>query len=268
MRNQFAAAEAPFSFFDAFDGRKIRLTDHFSHLDTATWRLHTYREPLPGEIGCFASHLALWKHAVCNDEPVVVLEDDCQLDAAFSLALDAVRRTIRSLGFVRLESFERRNRLRITAPAHRVGRIDRFGLHYLCDVPLCLLGYAVSPGAAARLIAASEVLSSPVDKLVQRTWEHGVPIFALSPGPVAPSARAGMSTIGSRTKRRDLTTMLKRAGYKGIGEIRRAIFNHAQLERWRETMATESGDWDFRAEFRDSDPNSAAAAAKVGELGG
>ena len=233
VREQFAAAEVPFSFFDAFDGREIRLTDHFSHLDNATWRLNTYRKPLPGEIGCYASHLALWKHAVLYDEPIVVLEDDCRLDAAFPRALDAVCLTIRSLGFVRLESFERRDRPRITAPAHRIGHIDRFRLHYLCDVPLCLLGYAVSPGAAARLVAASQVLSSPVDKLVQRTWEHGVPIFALSPGPVAPSADAGTSTIGARARQRDLGTVLKRTAYKGVGEIRRALFNHAQLKYLR-----------------------------------
>lgn len=235
MREQFCAASIPFLFFDAFEGDNVRLEDHFSGLDRTTYRLNTYRSPLPGEIGCYASHLALWKLAVRLGEPIVVLEDDCRLESDFCLSLRIASTLVESLGFIRLEQYRRStNKLHLGRRHSRILTIGTFDVHYLLDVPLCLLAYALSPSAAAQLIRASEILKSPVDKLMQRTWEHDVPIYALSPSPVAKSSCAEHSTIGDRSRRqRNLITMIRRAVYKLRGELRKAAFNRSHLLRLR-----------------------------------
>jgi len=89
----------------------------------------------------------------------------------------------------------------------------------------------VSPSAAAKLVAASRRIASPIDKFVQRTWEHGVPIFGLSPASVTDSAFASDTTIGIRktNKKGKVALAFQRAGYKISGEIRRRRFDKEQL---------------------------------------
>jgi glycosyl transferase family 25 len=230
---QFRRAGLSFSFFDAIRGDGICLHDHFDGIDRTTYRLNTYRDPLPSEVGCFASHRALWRLSAESREPLLILEDDCELYAEFESAAPLALSLANELGYVRLESVQRSVRPRLSARPRRISAIRSSDVHYLSDVPLCLVAYAIGPDAAARLVDASRTLSSPVDKFVQRTWEHGVPVFAMTPPPVGSSHCARRSTIGDRSqKHRDLSWMMRRAGYKAMSEIRRMTFNREQLNRW------------------------------------
>ena len=90
----------------------------------------------------------------------------------------ASRALTREFGFVRIQSLQR-GRRRFTP---KVVRNDsELALHYLADVPLCMLAYSIDPSAAAALIESSAYLTAPVDKFMQRTWEHGVPVFGIAP---------------------------------------------------------------------------------------
>jgi len=71
-----------------------------------------------------------------------------------------------------------------------------------------------------------------LDKFMQRTWEHGVPLFGISPQLVDTATLAGDSTIGDRShKSWDLRLLTLRALDKVRGRIRRRAFNAAQLQR-------------------------------------
>lgn len=245
MREQFRAKDLPFSFFDAFDGTHLDFRNHFTAIDFDTFRLNSYRSPAPGEIGCYASHLAIWNLAVYLDEPIVVLEDDCRLENCFRDALRVASTLVESLGFIRIEGFRRSTRALRLEPAYdRVLTVGDFGVHYLRDVPLCLLGYVISPAAAKKLVNASATLKSPVDKFIQRTWEHDVPIYALSPSPVSKCETAGISTIGDRSqKHKDPITIFRRAIYKSTAEVRRAAYNRAHFRQLRKS------DWQLRIDI-------------------
>ena len=228
---QFRDIGLPFEFFDAVDGSN-GLDGYFDGIDERTYRLNTYRDPLPGELGCYASHLALWQRAVDLDEPIVILEDDCKIEHNFLDALSAVARVIQEFGFIRLQGFSRATPLKSVQPSHFVAQIDSFGIHYLSNVPLCLLAYAVSPASARQLVKSSIRIKAPVDKFVQRTWEHGTPIFAMSPECVTTSDLAAATTIGSRKtrKKNKVGLAFRRAHYKLKGEIERRRFDKQQLE--------------------------------------
>jgi glycosyl transferase family 25 len=234
VATQFRNAGLPFRFFDAIEGSRA-LEQYADAIDRRSYRLNTYRDPLPGEIGCYASHLALWKQAAATREPMIVLEDDCEIATNFPDALRVVEDEIERFGFIRLQSFKRRLSLKFLPASHVVAEFSGFEMHYLSDVPLALLAYAVSPASAAKLVAASETIAAPVDKFMQRTWANDVPVFALSPVSVKASAFCRQTTIGRRRRRKKTRVgiALRRAAYKLRGELERRRFDNEQLSLLR-----------------------------------
>jgi glycosyl transferase family 25 len=235
-RREMAAAGVGFRFFDGVEGGSDPGT-HFDAYSAPLYRINTRREPMSGEIGCYASHLALWRHCIALGEPVLVLEDDFQLLPGFAANLRQIEAATRDHGFLRLETFDRpRRRFSLRPPrrAQKVREYGAFSMHYLSSVPLCMLAYAISPSAAAALVEASATLRAPVDKFMQRTWEHRVPLFGISPPLVCTAALAGDSTIGVRPpkSRRPLLMILRLLDRIG-GRIRRHRFNVDHLRRLR-----------------------------------
>ena len=140
------------------------------------YEINARRPPLASEIACYASHRAVWCRCVELGDPVVVLEDDFRLLPSFASALPRLAALTREFGFIRIQSLQRARRRFIP----NVVRNDReLARHYLADVPLCMLAYSISPSAAAALIEGSACLKAPVDRFMQRTWEHGVPLGRL-----------------------------------------------------------------------------------------
>lgn len=220
-----------FEFFDAVRGSDDP-SQHFSSTSAWQYRLNTRRDPLPNEVGCYASHLSMWKKCVALNEPIVIMEDDFVAQETFPEAVETAGKLIDRCGFVRFEEFRRDPRLsRSRQGAHSVLTSGQFELFYLSDPPLCLTAYAVNPAAAGALVAASQTLIGPVDKFMQRTWHHGAPIFALSPPSITVSEHAAASTIGSRReKSKNPVVLLARLFYKSADQIRRNRFNMRQLK--------------------------------------
>lgn len=224
-----------FEFFDAISGERASET-RSQALDVHTFRLNTQRNPISNELGCYASHRGVWQLAVDRGQPLIVLEDDFTTLPPFMRALPVLDRLMYEYEFVRLESLQRRHRAplkRVRPIAYRLRNIRGFELLYVSDVPTCLTGYAISPRGAERLLRASRTIVAPIDKFVQRTWEHGVPVHALRPAIVTPALQHGGSTIGARKhlKQRNPRLLLARSLYKIRGEIQRLRFDREQLAR-------------------------------------
>jgi glycosyl transferase family 25 len=219
-----------FEFFAAVDGSCF--SRYVNGFDRWQFRLNTRRDPLPGELGCYASHVALWRVCVDMAQPIVVLEDDFELNPEFRDVIAELETLVSTFGYIRLEPSERRRSMfkRLQPDSYDVLRFNDRILKYLSDPPLCMLAYAISPEAAASLLKASGTLSAPVDKFLQRTWEHETPIFALSPAIVRHADHAASSTIGDRSRKsRNPYLLLRRLIYKALGEVRRYKFDARQL---------------------------------------
>ena len=231
---QMAECGIEFEFFDAIEGA-ARQSDWFQGIDHRLFAINTRRhDPTPGEIGCYASHLSLWKWAVDHDQPVVILEDDFQLEPEFAKVIDDLEPLVNQFGFIRLQSMHGPRAIlkRLRPAAYAVLRRDGLSVHYLSDPPLYALAYAISPEAARTLTRASTTLFAPVDKFIQQTWIHETPIYALSPAVVSMSPQAEHSTIGGRrNKSINPYVLLSRVIYKGIGEFRRLGFDRKRSAR-------------------------------------
>ena len=228
---QLEQANLDFHLFDAVEGAAF-VSKHSIEINRRLYRLNTLREPLATEIGCYASHKALWRTCMVLDEPILILEDDFQLAAGFSDSVPVIKSLTETHGFIRLETCDRRRKplKKLRPAAYHVLSHKESKLYYLSDVPLCMLAYAISPVAASSLVKASATLIAPVDKFLQQTWVHGTPIYALSPALVDKSSCAANSTIGAR-QRKSLNPRLRlsRALYKGLGELKRIGFDKRHL---------------------------------------
>lgn len=224
IRAQFESMDLPFTFFDAVDVRR-RQVDYFRAFDVRRFELNTGRNPLTAEIGCYASHLTLWRTCLVLDEPILILEDDAALDARFENALPFVEREIGSLGFVRLESNKKR-----LGPTVAAG--SAFSARYCHSYPFSAMAYALSPVVARSFIEHSQTFAAPVDKFIKDFWVHQQPLYQLSPAVVAESdVGIRTTTIGKRElpRHRRLATRARRMSYKLVCSLNRFRFNLGYL---------------------------------------
>jgi glycosyl transferase family 25 len=232
VARQFDRVGLPFSFADAAVGNEGRRG--FAAVDERRFLLGTGREPAPGEIGCFASHRRLWQACVDRNEPVVIMEDDAQLEAEFPAALGAARTLIDRYGFLRLADEGARTCTK--TPIHSHGG---FVVHYCSRYPYGALCYAVAPRVAAAFLARSRVLASPVDLFIKQFWAHGQPLFALCPYSVSGSVLRHDSTIEYRGKGTpSLALKLLRTRERVSDAVQRALFNRHMIAAWTSTTGT------------------------------
>lgn len=184
------------AFFDALTA----LPPFLSH-DAVAARRVLARDLTAGELGCFASHAALWReHAAARDDAVmVVLEDDVMIDPQFFARLTAFAARLPNAGLVRLYA-------KAPAPARIVGFVDGRHVVRYRGGAYGTQAYLLRPSAARALAGIARVVR-PVDDAMDRFWEHKVPSLGVHPFPVLEIGFASTIEAARRT--------LPRAGTPG-----------------------------------------------------
>jgi glycosyl transferase family 25 len=208
MAAQLAAVPGlDWAFFDALTALSGDL-----HYDSRVARATLRRELTPGELGCFASHAALWRRiaALPPGEAMVVFEDDLLIDPDFLAGLEGFAAAVAGHDYVRLHA-------KAPAPATVIGRAGGRHLVRYRGLAFGTQAYLMRPPAAQRLLASISRVVRPVDDEMDRYWAHGVPNIGVFPFPVV--ERALPSSI--EAARRGLPP----AGWRDIGYQRRRIVN-------------------------------------------
>ena len=221
---QLDAAGIEFDFLDAVRGEDILADESFRSYDATRFFLNTGRLPSNGELGCFASHRLLWRRCVEIDEPVLVLEDDVELHGDFRAAVEEVARHIGEYGFIRLQEEYRASRFPVV-------RCGRFTLSRYRKASYGTACYAISPAVARSFIARSGCFRAPVDLFIKNFWEHGQPLYALTPYTASLSGLSRLSAMHGRRKRRSTRITALRAATKTGWYARRWLFNAVQIYR-------------------------------------
>ena len=215
---QLQAAQLNYSYFDAINGHD-GYAPFFASYDERAYLINTGRRATPGEIGCYASHLALWKKCVELDEPILIMEDDFLLDPLFAAAVATTEKIILKYGFIRLHTETR-------ARKKKLETLGDFSLYVYTKMPQCLMCYALTPAVAQAFIASSKILVAPVDGVVKKTWEHQQPLYGLLPYTVHDGAQSHVTTIKGRLKAdRNLWLRVLRFVTKIDWMVQRAVFN-------------------------------------------
>lgn len=188
--------------------------------DPAATRRTIRRDLTRGEIGCFASHVGLWRELASQsqDAAMVVLEDDLLIDPGFFAGLEALAVAAPHIDYLRLHA-------KAPAPARVIGRIAGRHLVRYRGVAFGTQAYFLRQPAAARLTASITTITRPIDDEMDRYWAHGVVNLGVFPFPVL--ELAGPSTIESA--RRGLPPATWRdSGYlarRAAESLRRRIAN-------------------------------------------
>ena len=193
VRRQFHRAGLRPIYHEATDGSRLS-TEEIDRLYSPALNRIQYHRPLSlGEIGCYASHLAVWRQFLDSGQgAIAIFEDDIDVDPDLGDVLDALRRSpvdadlIKLIGRPREKVLERAPLM----PGHALIRYRR--------VPSLTGGYVLTRRGAQKLLARRQPFGRPVDVDLRYWWECGLEVLGVHPYPVrgAPSSR--WTTIENR----------------------------------------------------------------------
>jgi glycosyl transferase family 25 len=174
------------SFFDALTGIEPPL-----EYDPAAVRRVHGRGLTPGELGVYASHVAVWQRLLdSNERQMLVFEDDVVADWPLIARLAAYDFSAIGINYLRLFTKIPPRFRKLKTPF-----LDRY--HHLIRITGFALGtqaYMITRSGAERLLKHAARIECPVDAYMDKYWTHGVPNLALYPFPVF--ERFDASSIG------------------------------------------------------------------------
>lgn len=223
MQDQARALGLSLQFFEAVNGRQPNAL--FAHVHEARRLARKGRPFRPGEIGCWASHYLLWQQCVASGRPMIVLEDDIQLDAGLPQLLQALPLLPADIGYFRLHATD--------APSREWARFGGFALHRYWRSPMCTFGYYLAPAAAERFLRHAGEWVLPVDDYMDLAWLHEVECLGLKPGVVSSAGFVSTIRSGDRGKGRiGLKGLLLREAHRAWLQLRWSLHNlPARLRR-------------------------------------
>lgn len=174
IESQFSATNQKFKFLDAVDGRKEQHPLFVKYNLAKRLRYKGYGLT-PGELGCFASHYLLWEQCIKLGEPIVVIEDDAQLEACFDESMCEIDQ-LAKYDYVRLF---------VNGRYRPFTRIDKYKQHDIVEYnrgPGATRSYFITPRAAQKFIDSAQEWYLPVDDYMDQFWLNKVQCRGVMPG--------------------------------------------------------------------------------------
>ncbi|NEX45780.1 glycosyltransferase family 25 protein [Pseudotabrizicola algicola] len=176
MVAQLQALGLDYTLFDAVDGRAEweRLK---SSVDLPAFRANVGREVLPGEIGCYHSHLGVWQALLASPhKAALVLEDDVVFHDDFLPALDLALAHADRWDMLKL------NKIRAKFPVGQ-GALGAYRLNAFVGSFTGMGAYLVTRACAQDLLPALLPIRRPIDHALDRIDLRHFRHFALQPFP-------------------------------------------------------------------------------------
>jgi glycosyl transferase family 25 len=176
MQARLAALGLDYRIFPAVDGRKEweRLV---RQLDVAAFQRNVGRDVLPGEIGCYHSHIGVWREFLAGGEAVLlVLEDDVVFGKDFIAALQEALRVRKHWDFLKL------NKIRAKQPIQQ-GLVGPYRLNAYLGTATGFGAYLIRRELVERVLPAMLPITRPIDHEFDRIHVHRFRHFGLEPFP-------------------------------------------------------------------------------------
>lgn len=162
-----------FERIDGIDGTLIP-REQWINVDHARFQRRHGRTILPGEYGCYRSHLmALRQFLASGDQIAVIIEDDVALDEDFLARAMAAKETAPTADLIKLVNHRWRGFRAMTSS--RKGDV----------IGRCLFGpqgstacYLVTRSGAEKIVRSLSVMSLPWDVALERGWDMQASIFS------------------------------------------------------------------------------------------
>lgn len=148
---------------------------------------------LPGEVGCYASHLLVASIVAHRGVPALVLEDDLEIPDDFPCLLRSFSSLPAGWDIVRLSNPHKRACFRVT------GLSGCYSLVKFSRVPPSTGAYMLSPSGGRKFLRWKRLRTLPVDQDLRRTWDCKLVTYGVHPQPII--ADVGASTIDAMQAR-------------------------------------------------------------------
>ena len=211
-----------FKIFPAVDGSALSAVEIAAAYDPDGNRRYAKYPMTAGELGCYLSHLHLWKLiAASKPDFALVLEDDFRFSRDPTQVLNELAGLRLADVMIKIDASMARGRQR---GRMRIGQSDLIANDVLEPRTT---GYLIGRNAAATLAAQKKRFFRPVDNDIKHIWEHRVPVLTLLPRLVEETP----------TARSDSSINPERKAAKAASSIRRLVRNVAYQANFRLGLA-------------------------------
>jgi glycosyl transferase family 25 len=149
---------------------------------------------LPGEVGCYASHLVIMDRVAKGESPALVLEDDLQISDDFVSVINAIDGLPADWDIVRLSNPYKRGYVISTPLTHKYQAVK------FINVSPSTGAYMITPKGAKKFLSWRQLRTRPVDQDLRRVWDCKLVTYGVFPRPIVPDV--GSSSIDGMVKRR------------------------------------------------------------------
>lgn len=180
-----------------FDLRRVSAIDGnapgWRGADLNTFAHRCGRRMLPGEYGCYFSHLKALETFVADGAPfALILEDDVVFDEKSVSRISAILEAMPDFETVRIVN----HRSSLLIELGQTSRGDRVG-RTLHGPQGSAAAYLVSRHGAKKLLASLKTMSLPWDVALERFWDHGASTFSTKTNLLQFSEHVSNSSIAS-----------------------------------------------------------------------
>lgn len=187
MEQRLAALGLEYELLPAVDGR-ARWEELKTTVDLQAFQRHAGSDVLPGEIGCYHSHLQAWQRLIASDRDVLlVLEDDMVFHDDF---MDALRIALRGRAHWDMLKLAK---IRAKQPVCQ-GLLGPYRLNACIGAFTGFGAYLIQRETAQRLLPQLLPIRAPIDRELEQVHRHDIRHFSLEPFPAHPQDE-GQSTI-------------------------------------------------------------------------
>lgn len=157
---------------DGIDGSLIERKD-WTVIKSIQFAINTGRTPMPGEYGCYASHIRVMETFLQTNQPVALIcEDDIVLDADTQSKIEKFISAMPGDSIVKLTFHRRRGFVKRKENENGVV----FG-RYLCGPQASSAAYLISRSAAVRFVEKHSKICTPFDRALEDGWRTGINVL-------------------------------------------------------------------------------------------
>jgi glycosyl transferase family 25 len=187
MEQRLAALGLDYELLPAVDGR-AQWEQLLPSVDLPAFKRHAGSDVLPGEIGCYHSHLQAWQRLVASEaQALLVLEDDMVFYDDFMQALRIALRGREHWDMLKLA------KIRAKQPVCQ-GLLGPYRLNACIGAFTGFGAYLIQRKTAQRLLPQMLPIRAPIDRELEQVHRHDIRHFSLEPFPAHPQDE-GQSTI-------------------------------------------------------------------------
>ncbi len=198
ISEQLAKFELPFQRVAAVDG-KLATPAQKALLDEAAYALKHGKTSLPGELGCYLSHVETIREFLKSEHQfAVILEDDAILEDSFALVIQYLRQQPNLWDMVKLSGVHSGTPVAV----QRINNQHRLSVMF--SKCTCSSAYMINRKAAKAYSEGLIPMTLPYDHEFDKGWVYGIKIRAVTPFVVTHNELAPTTIVGSQAHNRKL----------------------------------------------------------------